>query len=314
MTDHSTASRAPDAPAELLWLLGQPPLADFIAFVEEKVADGRKLDPRRLVADWRRANDLYYDLEASEAGIADAIEVLPAEPELAERMRRLKRNPWFRSSFDNLPFEIVKVEIDKLVVSQVHVERGAVFDRARALDLTNPAALFDFCLPAEPPPPAVETRELGDGRWLYTCRSTDFRAHAAKPIAPALLPRDFASGPLAAALVVGVGFGSNFVSGIRSGDRVLLQNGYHRTFALRDCGATHVYCVVETVTRKDELRLTADAEVGADPEFYFASKRPPIFRDFFDPRIVRTLPVLPVDTHVEIEVKVRSGTSVVATA
>lgn len=105
-----------------------------------------------------------------------------------------------------------------------------------------------------------------------------------------------------------MGFGSNFLSAIRSGSRVVLQNGYHRAYALRGAGLTHAWCVVEEVTRKDELRLSATEEVLADPAFYFLAKRPPMLRDFFDPRIAEEVLTKPTDCLVEVEIKVRSTT------
>ena len=80
---------------------------------------------------------------------------------------------------------------------------------------------------------------------------------------------------------------------------------------MRSLGFTHAWCVVERVTRKDELRLTANAEVLVDPEFYFAGKRPPVLRDYFDPRIAKPLKVKRMDCIVEVEIKVSSA---VATA
>jgi len=109
-----------------------------------------------------------------------------------------------------------------------------------------------------------------------------------------------------------VGFGSNFLSAIRSGTRVLLQNGYHRAYALRQAGFTPAWCVIETVTRKDELRLTATGDVLENPAFYFAAKRPPILRDVFDPRIAEQLIAKRSDCLVEVEIKVTSTSSTAA--
>ena len=56
---------------EEIWMLGQPPLQDYLDFVRHKVVNGAMLSPKKLVDEWRIANDYYYDLEESEAGIAD---------------------------------------------------------------------------------------------------------------------------------------------------------------------------------------------------------------------------------------------------
>ena len=293
---------------DMVWLLGQPHLQDYLHFCESKVVGGALLDARALTDEWRSANDYYYDLETSEAGIADAIACRPLDRRLTRLASRLEANDWFRKSFDNLPYTFELVELDKLVVSQIQVECGPVQTAAARLGpRPSPAELFRFCLPIERELPPVTITRLASDRYQFTSPSSDLRQHDplllhGPDIAHLKLP-----GPAIAMLGISVGFGSNFLSGIRSGSRILLQNGYHRAFALRSAGFTHAWCVVELVTRKDELRLTATADVMADPEFYFAAGRPPVLRDYFDPRIAKRLKVKRMDCIVEVEIKVRSS-------
>ncbi len=294
----------------MAWLLGQPQLRDYLRFCETKVIDGDKLDQRQLAAHWRTANDLYYDLEQVEAGIADTIECRPLDKRLCGLAKELEGNAWFRNSFDNLPYTIELVELDKLVVSQLHVENGYSHRIAERLGSSpTPSQLFRFCLPTDRALPPVSVKRLASNRYQFTSPSSDFREHDPILLQADQLPKLDFPGPAAAFLGISVGFGSNFLSAVRSGKRVLLQNGYHRSYALRSAGFTHAWCVVEEVTRKDELRLTAHEDVQEDPEFYFAAKRPPILRDFFDPRLVRHYDTRPVECLVEVEIKVRSGSS-----
>jgi hypothetical protein len=298
------------AGTELLWLLGQPHLGDYLAFVETKVIGGESIDPRALADEWRAANDLFADLEQAEAGIADSIRCRKAPAGMAGAIARLEANRWFRDSFDNLPYAIELVELKKLVVSQLHVE--ASYDaelKARVGPEAGPQALFDFCLPLDRPMPPVTVERLGSSRYLFSSPSTDFRGHEPRLYRDPALLDAHATSPAAALFGVMVGFGSNFMSGVRSGKRILLQNGYHRAFALMRAGFTHGWCIVETVTRKDELKLTASEEVADDPEFYFATKRPPILRDFLDPRLVKPLLVRAMTTQVEVEINVKSSTA-----
>lgn len=294
----------------LIWLLGQPHLGDYLSFVETRVIGGASIDKRLLADEWRAANDVYAGLESSEAGIADSIECRPAGPKRAAQVAALTANPWFRESFDNLPFAIEKVELDKLVVSQLHVEASYSADVQKRLGgKGSDKALFDFCLPLSRPMPSVRVQRLGGHRYLFASPSTDFRDHEPRLLRGADIAHLTSSGPVEAMLGVMIGFGSNFMSGVRSGSRILLQNGYHRAYALRAAGFTHGWCVVETVTRKDELKLTATDEVAEDPEFYFAAKRPPILRDFFDPRISKPLRVREMESQIEVEIKIRSSTA-----
>lgn len=294
----------------MVWLLGQPHLRDYLALQETKVIDGGRANPRELTAEWRAANDYYYELEQSEAGIADTIDCRPLDRRLSRLVADLEANEWFKSSFDNLPYSVELVELDKLVVSQIQIENGFAKGRAASLGPNpNPSTLFRFCLPLERAIPPVSIRRLGANRYQFTSPSSDFREHSPKLLRSEELPQLALSGPVAAFLGVGIGFGSNFLSGVRSGNRVVLQNGYHRCYALRSMGISHAWCIVEHVTRKDELRLTASEEVAGDPEFYFASKRPPIFKDFFDPQIAKQLLTKPVDTTIEVEIKIRNSSS-----
>ncbi|HVQ07008.1 MAG TPA: hypothetical protein VMS43_01100 [Allosphingosinicella sp.] len=295
---------------ELLWLLGQPHLADYLDLVATKVVGGRDIDPRMLTDEWRAANDIFYELEQCEAGIADEIDAVPIDAALTPLADAVRANAWFRDSFDNLPASFMRVELDKLVVSQTHVECGFADMLGTALGPgPDDATLFQFCLPLDRPTPPVRIQRLSGDRFLFSCASNDFRAHRPRLLRPHELGPIDSIGPVAAMVGIMIGFGSNFMSAIRSGSRILLQNGYHRAYTLRRLGFTHAYCVVEDVTRKDELKLTADDEVATDPEFYFASKRPPILRDFFDERLAKALPMLPSETQVEVEIKVRSSTA-----
>lgn len=294
----------------LIWLLGQPHLSDYIGFVTKKTVNGGDHDPLDLTTEWRAANDLYYELEQAEAGLADTIDCRPIEPELEPLAAALRANAWFRKSFDNLPTSFLKVELDKLIVSQTHVESSFTESLSQMLAGTPDAAsLFRFCLPLEKEMAPVRIQRLTGDRFLFSCLSNDFRPHSARVFMPDELAGFESIGPVAAMVGMMIGFGSNFMSAVRSGGRLVLQNGYHRAYTLRSLGFTHAYCIVEDVTRKDELKLTADDDVVADPAFYFAAKRPPLLKDFFDPRLRKELEALPTETKVEVEIQVRRSTA-----
>ena len=296
--------------AELVWLLGQPHLGDYLDFVRAKAIGGDRIPPKRLADEWRAANDYYYELEQREPGAADALECLPLPPALRPLARRLKAHVWFREAFGTLPSRIMMVELDRLIVSQTHIERPFADALCGGLGATpDPEALFRFCLPLDRPHAPVRVQRLSADRYLFTSASTDFRAHPATLLPPDQLARLVGFGPISAAVALPVGFGSNFLSAVRSGGRAVLQNGYHRAYALRALGITHAPCVVTEVTRKDELKVAAGETVCDDPEFYFAARRPPLLRDYFDPKIRKVLPVVRMETVVEVELNVRTTTA-----
>lgn len=292
-------------PAEMLWLLGQPHLSDFLDFVKHQVVGGTRLCPRGLADDWRAANDYYYDLEESEAGIADTIECSPLPRELAPLVRRLKASPHYRNTFDTFPMTFEMVELDKLMVSQTYVTCSFSEDRARVLGpRPTPQALFHYCQPLEREIPPVTIERAASDRWVFSSESTDLRPHRAKLLTGRDIRVD-STGPVAAMIGLMVGFGSNFFTAIRSEKRLVLHNGYHRAHSMRAAGITHAPCLVQTVTRKDELAIAASEAVSSDPAFYFRSKRPPLLKDFFDPRIARRFKLRAQRTVVEVEFSMR---------
>src|ERR687885_1932594 len=109
---------------DIIWLLGQPPLQDYLHFVRKAVVGGA--DPRSLCDEWREANDYYYELEQSEAGIADRVERRELDPSLVPLAEAVMAAPCFHQSYDTLPTRIGMVELDRLVVFQRHVTQQFV--------------------------------------------------------------------------------------------------------------------------------------------------------------------------------------------
>jgi hypothetical protein len=311
----SRLARGGEAPApaiteseSLVWLLGQPHLQDYLAFVRDKVIGGEAISPRLLADEWREANDLYYELEEKEAGLADGADCLALPPELAHLAAALLEDPYFTATFDTLPAEIQLVELSRLVVSQSNISCDFSEGLERSIPAPeDPEALFHFCLPRDRREAPVRVRKSGKDRYVFTCPSTDFRVHPAVLLEAGQVASLKPFGPVASILALPVGFGSNFLSVVRSDERLLLQNGYHRAFALLSAGVTHAPAIVQTVTRKDELRLAASEDVCEDPAFYFRAARPPLLRDFLHPRLGKKLRVRPMETAIEIEFKIRSS-------
>jgi hypothetical protein len=293
-------------PREELWLLGQPALTDYLDYVKRAVVDGDRIPQRALVDAWRAANDHYHDLETTEDGIADTVERRPLPKVLAPLAAELEASPHFARTFDRMPTTIEMVELDKIVVSQRRVTRTFVEElQPRLRPAPALPELFRFCQPLERRDPPLTIRRLSADRYLFASDSNDLRFLEPVLLRPDELAAYESLGPLGAVFGVAVGYGSNFLSLIRCEDRVVLHNGYHRAVAMRAAGITHAPCVVQEVTRKDELEVSAGSAVAEDPAFYFRARRPPVLKDFFDPRIVTTLRTRPYRKLIEVSFEVR---------
>ncbi|TGN61608.1 hypothetical protein E4L95_09710 [Paracoccus liaowanqingii] len=292
-----------------IWLLGQPPLTDFLDYVKKGVDGGDKIDRRVLVDAWRDANDHYYDLEQHEAGIADTIQCLELPSSLDALAQDLSDHEHFRNTFDRMPTTFGMVELDKIVVSQRRVTLPFVDALASQLGPhTDAVSLFRFCQPFERRDPQVEIRRLGNQRYVFMSASNDLRFHDVVLLGPSQILDRESCAPVSGAIGAFVGYGSNFLTVIRSDDRMVLHNGYHRAVAMRAAGITHAPCVIQTVTRRDELEVAAAQPVVDDPAFYFRSARPPVLKDFFDPKIRTILRARRTQKHVEVNFEVKEYT------
>ena len=312
---HLKSDAAPFVPATeaIIKLVGQPGLSDYLHFHKHRVVGGDDLNPRKLVDEWRRANDHYHQLETAEAGMADEITSTVLPKSLHAMKRALTADRFFKETFDTLPVTIRMVELRKLVISQSSV--GTVFS-ASLLDALGkrptPEKLFRFCLPLDRPLAPMRVQRINDEKYVFTSESTDFRAHNVDVILADQIRKLNSFGPVGAALVLPIGYGSNFLSAVQSEGRIVLQNGYHRAYALMSHGITHAPMIIQHVTRTDELQLAATSDVSDDPVFYFRSARPPLLKDFLDPMLGKPVEIYRLETRVEVDLKVRTTTCAIA--
>lgn len=290
-------------------LLGQPPLSKYLDFVKNLVAEGRHLHPKDLADNWRRANDHYELLEQKEANLADAAECIPLTPAQQKLTKKVRADARFRRTFDTMPTDICMVELDKLVIYQTRVDEEHIKSLVKRLKPKPTfSGLLDFCFPLEVSKAPVDIERVGPRRYVFSSPSTDFRFQNTMLLTPEQLRNIETTGPIVGIAGLPVGFGSNLFSAIRSGTRMLLHNGYHRACALRAAGITHAPCIVQTVTRQDEFDVVAKAEVAEKTEFYFRSVRPPMLKDFFDPKIRHVYTVNRMKRVIEVNFDVREFT------
>lgn len=291
---------------EEMWLLGQPPLQKFLDFAEENLATPARRSS--LVDEWSTASDYYEELEKREPRIADHLPCEPLDAKLQLLADEVMAHPRYRLTFDSLPTRIAMVELGRMVVCQNHVTRTFV-ERimARLGTGMDPEALFHACLPIEQDAAPVKMRRMGSRRYVFTSDSTDFRYHESVLLRPEQLAGHDSFGNVAAAVSLIVGYSSNFLNALCDVDsgRLLLNNGYHRACALQELGVQYAPCIVQDVSNRDELDIVAKSIVANDPGYFFNAPRPPLLKDFMDPRICKRLRVKKGSRVIEVNFEVK---------
>jgi hypothetical protein len=293
---------------EETWLLGQAPLRTYLDFVQDFAIESLVAKRAQLVKEWGAAAAYYAELDEREAGLPDQLACSDPGPLLSPLVEEVKRSTRYASTFDSLPTRIAMVELSRLVVCQNHVTRTFVDNlKARLGPNPDPASLLRFCLPLDEGRAPVKIREVGPKRFVFSSNSTDFRFHESVLLTPQQLAGYASFGEIAGVVGLVVGFSSNFLNAICDDDsgRLLLHNGYHRACALLELGITHAPCVIQTVSSRDELDIIAKSVVANDPGYFFNAPRPPLLKDFVDPRLRKVLPVKKVSRMIEVNFEVR---------
>ena len=276
---------------ETLYLIGRPTLKQFLRFVRTHAVDSPGTGV--LADEWRAANDLVRTLEIREAGLADDPPIRKIGPEHEPFLIEFLKDPLVRHGFNTVPTEIAFVELDRLAVYQKHIDLTFTRQLENKLgsSLTE-ESVFRACLPYHHPQPPVKWSRIRRDRFVFMSPSNDLRFLGAMPLQPNHIKDYPPPGDLVGIVGIGVGFGSNFMNAIYTEKRLILNNGSHRAFVLRKLGVTHVPCIIQHVSSRAELDVIAASEVSEDPDLYLKNPRPPMLRDYFNPKLYKILPVL----------------------
>jgi hypothetical protein len=279
-------SSAPTDP--FAYLYAHTRLEDFLRYMSNETVDGPALDRNRLTDEWRAASARFHDLQTTEAGYADQTTVGSLPKPLEPLVRRVAGDPIFLRSFSAVPGQIGMIELDRLVVSQKTINLTHV-DRLKELIGPSPdqGTIFRICLPFDHPTPTAEVTRVAKHTFEIVSDSNDLRFLESLALSSEQLNGYQASGPVVGVIGAVVGYGSNYLNALACNGRLVLNNGFHRAYALRSLGVTQVPCVVQRLASRDDLEHVGRAAVRRDPELYFDLARPPVLKDFFDAGLCR---------------------------
>ena len=291
------------ADEERLYLAGRPSLRGFVHYVQNHARDS--VDRASLVERWQAARARVTVLERLEAGAADQPQIANLPPRYEPLLLEFFRNPLVRQSFNTLPTDIVLVPLDQMVVYQKHIDLVHVRRlRERYGRDLDEAAVFRICLPSEPSRAPVAWSGTRRGQFVFLSPSNDLRYLGASALHPEQLAGPGTRGALVGMVGLAVGFGSNFLNAFHAAGRLILNNGSHRAYALREAGVTHVPCVIQQIAGLEELGLVASRAVRRQPKLYLEHRRPPMLRDYFDPQLRTIIPSVRRLRQVTIRFKV----------
>ena len=151
--------------------------------------------------------------------------------------------------------------------------------------------VFRTCLLHDHDEPPVKWSRVQHDRFVFVSASNDLRFLGAVPLRRDQIKDYPARGKFVGLVGIAVGLGSNFLNAVYAEKRLVLNNGSHRAYALRQLGVTHVPCIIQHCSSRDEVDAVAATEVRKNPDFYLKDPRPSMLGDYFDPALHLVMPV-----------------------
>src|SRR6266446_10591240 len=103
---------------EKVFLIGRPPLGEYLGFITGQTVDGEKADMGMLADEWRAANDHIHEIEAKEAGWADNPVINQVPKHLEALQQAALTDPIFKRCYAIVPASIGMIDLDRLIVFQ----------------------------------------------------------------------------------------------------------------------------------------------------------------------------------------------------
>ena len=213
----------------------------------------------------------------------ETISVQQIASEYSETLASIRQDKRFRNTFGQLPTQFLTVEIDNLIACQTAVALDYVEKLVDQFpkELTF-ESLIDICLSLDKTVPEVSEMRVGENAIIYSSENTDFRFLGAiqKPLEHVDLNSSSTGGIPTSGLLLLFGYGGSPVNVLKVGSRVFLNNGFHRVYALRRAGVTHIPVVVQNVSNA-ALEFPPIYQ-NLPKEYVLQADRLPTMRDYFD--------------------------------
>lgn len=274
-----------------VFLCGRPPMQEFLGFVKQNAADEADANMQTLSDEWRAANDRINQLVVSEPDWANNPTIGAIPEALRGLVDQVANDSMYRLAFQVVPTTIGMVELDRLVVYQKHINLTYADELIGRLGAApTEEEVFRLCLPIDHPQPPLRRMRTADNAFVFVSPSMDIRFLDSLDFDATRIDGYVPRGPGNGTIGIVVGYGSNYLNAISANNRLVLNNGSHRAYALRAAGVTHVPCIIQQVTRSEELPLVCPA-VANSPADYLVQARPSVLKDYFDPALGKTVNV-----------------------
>jgi hypothetical protein len=260
------------------------PKPNVVAYIENQCIEEEVQRKDEILQHWENANKAYNEKSPRSF---ETISLKAIHEQYRSKLDAIKADKRFTHTFHQFPTTFEVVEIDKLIACQATITMDYVSRLLDAfptqLDLN---ALIDICLSLDKTVPEVADIRLNEQTIIYSSENTDFRFLGAihKPLSEIDLDTSSTGGIPVRGLVMLFGYGGSPVNVLRVGNRIFLNNGFHRVYALRKAGVVDIPVVVQTI-QNPALEFPAVYQ-NIPKEYLLTAERLPMIEDYINDDLV----------------------------
>lgn len=266
--------------------------AEVLHHVRTQALDQESQRLPGIMAAWQNLQLRVAQLIEAETGEAETIAVRPVPEKHRALLESIAADPLFQNTFNHLPTCFAVVEVNKLIAAQ----RTVNLDYVERLAASYPQQLsfedlLHICVSTRRHMDPIQHLEIAPNTHVFSSPNSDIRFLGAfvKQLTPDDLTHAVNGGLPAAAIIAFVGYGGSPVNVYRVGQRIVLNNGFHRVYALRSLGVREIPVVVQQV-QNWQLEMPP-AVAGLPTEYLLRHQRPVLLKDFFETDFAITLNV-----------------------
>ena len=245
------------------------------------------VDLPNILTSWQQARTALDTIVQQEPGIPNNVNTYDIGPN--QKINDLQNDALFKNTFSNTPIEFKMVDIDTLVA----VQRNVYLNYVNEIENKIPASpsiddLIDVCLPIKPNPAEPKVTQINQNSWIFSSPSPDFRflgGYLKEQLTDDDLRYTQVSGFPVKVISLFVGYGGSPINVYQANNRLVLNNGFHRVYALRKKGITRIPVVIQKVANP-QLEFPPQL-LGLSMEYLLNHPRPILVKDFFTPGLTR---------------------------
>ena len=298
---------------EVLHLMGSTNLAEFLDYACENadpsvqgsgaVSGNSQMD---LAEAWRDAAMTYEGLMQTEAYPTEALDVYPLPDSMRAHCEQFLARPQVQREFNRVPVAFGMVPLAHLIAAQDRLNVGTVTSVGIGTGAISDASLIQICLPLDAPHHTLEVLHKDTDSVTFAADNHDIR-FLRPQLLSGLVENMSNRGHVQRTLALPVGFSINVLNVVRFQNRLILNNGYHRAFALWRRGVTHVPAVIQVCRHWEDVGLVGSSEIYENGALYIDRQRPPLLKDFVNRNLCMTFAVRRQRKYLRIRFQVETG-------